>query len=114
MVGWGGTSGSSTQSKSAHKARPSTSGAAAINSLAKQYDKPVKWRLQGSLEQRIQAWYQPVVRSDLYTSADLDGHEARFNNTTSSSSIYFIYCLVTQAFISILSLELQLCTSQLL
>lgn len=63
MVSWGRGSGDSPQSKIAKKTRSSTSGAAAINSLAKQYDKPVKWRLQGSLEQRIQAWYQPVVRS---------------------------------------------------
>jgi len=63
MVSWGRASGDSPSSKAAKKTKSSSLGAAAINSLAKQYDKPVKWRLQGSLEQRIQAWYQPVARS---------------------------------------------------
>ncbi|KAL0050818.1 hypothetical protein WJX82_007739 [Trebouxia sp. C0006] len=69
MVSWGRASGDSPSSKTAKKSKPSPLGAAAINSLSKQYDKPVKWRLQGSLEQRIQAWYQPVARE---SSEDAD------------------------------------------
>ncbi len=74
MVSWGRASGDSPSSKTAKKSKPSPLGAAAINSLSKQYDKPVKWRLQGSLEQRIQAWYQPVARSAI----DICAHTAAF------------------------------------
>ena len=54
---------SSPQGKPSHQAGSPTAGAAAVNQLREQYDKPVRWRLQGRLEERIEAWYQPITRS---------------------------------------------------
>ena len=61
MGAWGKSPTKSPQGKSGHSSGVKA-GAAAVNSLAKQYDKPVRWRLQGNSEQRIETWYQPVSR----------------------------------------------------
>lgn len=62
MGAWGKSPASSPQGKTGHK-QVVQAGAAAVNTLAKQYDKPVRWRLQGNLEERLKTWYQPVTRS---------------------------------------------------
>lgn len=62
MAGWGRGATSSPQNKSGDKSGSGKAGAAAVNKLAKQYDKPVKWRLQGDPERRIEAWYRPITR----------------------------------------------------
>lgn len=64
MGAWGKKPGSSPQEKTGHNTAVQA-GAAAVNSLAKHYDKPVRWRLQGNLEQQLKAWYQPITRSAL-------------------------------------------------
>ncbi|KAL3147271.1 hypothetical protein ABBQ32_002762 [Trebouxia sp. C0010 RCD-2024] len=78
MGAWGKTPASSPQGKTGHKTVVQA-GAAAVNTLAKQYDKPVRWRLQGNLEERLKTWYQPVTReapSDRASSFSEDSFQA--------------------------------------